>query len=183
MHDHVDRSGAALVMAMLQDKELPEVFQGPSHDTVRHFIDKAAERNAFLQDAAMAAQTTQDTMKGDHTFKLAALCQNALGTPFTAHHSIMGDSAILLSVVFAKDESIAALKEQHEELKVRHLQRGMLPTPWTSAVHSSSCRSSSPTPRMRLTALLRRPCKTETPLRQLRSLKKDSRRKRIVNKI
>ena len=80
MHDHVDRSGAALVMAMLQDKELPEVFQGPSHDTVRHFIDKAAERNAFLQDAAMAAQTTQDTMKGDHTFKLAALCQNALGT-------------------------------------------------------------------------------------------------------
>ena len=121
------RAGAGLVMALLQNEALPDVFQGPSHDTVRHFIDKAAERLAHLQDSAMAAQTTEDTMKGDHTFKLAALCHNALGTPFTAIHTVMGDKAILLSVIFAKDESIAALREQHEELKSRHLCRSMPP--------------------------------------------------------
>ena len=62
-------------------------------------------------------KTIEFTMKGDHTFKLAALCQNALGTPFTAHHSIIGDAAILLSVLFERDESITALKEQQYAYK------------------------------------------------------------------
>ena len=107
------------ILALLQMTDLPKVFKGPSHDFVRQMLDKAAERRAVLQDAAMASQVTEFTMKGDHTFKVAALGQTTLGTPFTAFHSIMGDHALILSCIFAKDESISSLEEQHKELKSR----------------------------------------------------------------
>ena len=107
------------IMAMLQMEALPTVFTGPSHDFVRHMIDVAAGRRQALQDAAMAAQVTEFTMKGDHTFKVAALGQTTLGTPFTAFHTLVGDAGIILSCVFAKDEAIESLEEQHAEVKDR----------------------------------------------------------------
>ena len=128
-----NKESVTRVLALLQEDHLPETFTGPSHDFIQSIIEKVASRLEPLQDTAMSCMTTNHTMKGDHTFKVAGLCRNQLGNPFTALHTVMGDKAIILSSIFAKDETIASLRGQHAEIKERHIKKN-LPPPLVYAV-------------------------------------------------
>ena len=113
-----------VIMQMLQAEKLPDVYIGPSDDFVKEVIHFEAQRLQPLQDCAMEAQLSKKVMCGDHSFKLSGSCVSEQSHPFHALHAIFGDCGVLLSAVFTKDESIAALEKQHVALAVRFKAKG-----------------------------------------------------------